>query len=182
METMTDSLRLGENDSLLIKFSKSLWHVSIVFETLHGKVAKTRVNVLNSFDRCKTFANIRNLHEGTENHMCPFALTILPLKHFNSHDFKLEQMNKGKMEILAVQNVRVHIYSGWGQKWYIIMWQYCINTGTLNINILLDKIKYSGNATNKTSHLILRWRQPRKLKSLKAKRFLDTFGLTKPTS
>lgn len=27
-----------------------------------------------------------------------------------------EQMNKGKMEILAVQNVRVHIYSGWGQK------------------------------------------------------------------
>lgn len=103
----------------------SLWHTSIIFETLHGKVAKTRVNVLNSFDRCKTFANIRNLHEGTENHMCPFALTILPLKHFNSHDFKLEQMNKGKMETLAVQNVRVHIYSGWGQKWYIIMWQYC---------------------------------------------------------
>lgn len=67
-----------------------------------------------------------------------------------------EQMNKGKMEILAVQNVRVHIYSGWGQKLYIIMWQYCINTGTLNVNILLDKIKYSGNATNKTSHLILR--------------------------
>lgn len=77
-----------------------------------------------------------------------------------------EQMNKGRMEILAVQNVRVHIYSGWGQKWYIIMWQYCINTGTLNVNILLDKIKYSGNATNKTSHLILRWRQPRKLKFL----------------
>lgn len=46
-------------------------------------------NVLNRINRCKTFGNIRNLHEGTENHMCPFTLTILPLKHFNSHDFNL---------------------------------------------------------------------------------------------
>lgn len=98
METMTDSLRLGENDSLRIKFSKSLWHMSIIFETLHGKVEKTWVNVLNSFDRCKTFANIRNLHEATENHMCPFTLTILPLKHFNSHHFKLIWTNEQRQD------------------------------------------------------------------------------------
>lgn len=98
METMTDSLRLGENDSLRIKFSKSLWHMSIIFETLHGKVEKTWVNVLNNINQCKTFGNIRNLHEGTENHMCPFTLTILPLKHFNSHDFNLIWTNEQRQD------------------------------------------------------------------------------------